>query len=87
MVKKNPAVESVISNVAVGAADPNSGDRSTRPELGRVQVSFVEFENRHGVSTSKYLDDIRKAIKGIPGAEISVDQESGGPPTESACEH
>ncbi|MEJ0102553.1 MAG: efflux RND transporter permease subunit [Bacteroidota bacterium] len=80
--KKNPAVESVISNVAVGAADPNSGDRSTRPELGRVQVSFVEFENRHGVSTSKYLDDIRKAIKGIPGAEISVDQESGGPPTD-----
>jgi multidrug efflux pump subunit AcrB len=80
--KKNPVVESVISNVAVGASDPNSGDRSTRPELGRIQVSFVEFEKREGVATRPYLDNIRKAIKGIPGAEISVDQEKGGPPTD-----
>jgi multidrug efflux pump subunit AcrB len=80
--KSNPLVESVISNVAVGASDPNSGDRSTRPELGRIQVSFVEFEKRHGKSTAPYLDAIRNEIKGIPGAEISVDQEKGGPPTD-----
>ena len=80
--KKNPIVESVISNVGVGAADPASGDRSTRPELGRVQVSFVEFKNRNGVSTAAYLDSIRQAVQGIPGAEISVNQESSGPPTE-----
>jgi multidrug efflux pump subunit AcrB len=79
--KKNPIVESVIANVAVGAADPNSGDRSTRSELGRIQVSFVEFEKRHGVSSAPYLDSIRAAIKGIPGAEISVDKEANGPPT------
>ncbi|HYH16200.1 MAG TPA: efflux RND transporter permease subunit [Flavisolibacter sp.] len=80
--KKNPIVESVISNVAVGASDPMSGDRSTRPELGRIQVSFVEFEKRHGVSSAPYLDSIRQVVKGIPGAELSVDQEQGGPPTE-----
>jgi multidrug efflux pump subunit AcrB len=80
--KENPIVESVISNVAVGASDPNSGDRSTRPELGRIQVSFVEFEKRHGVATSPILDSIRSAIKGIPGAEISVDKEKNGPPTD-----
>lgn len=80
--KTNPIVESVITNVAVGASDPNSGDRSTRPELGRIQVSFVEYEKRHGQSTAPYLDAIRGAIKGIPGAEVSVDQESGGPPTQ-----
>ncbi len=80
--KTNPLVESVISNVAIGAADPMSNDRSTKSELGRVQVSFVEFEKRHGVSTRTYLDNIRAAIKGIPGAEISVDQEGGGPPTD-----
>ncbi len=80
--KKNPVVESVISNVAVGASDPTSGDRSTRPELGRIQISFVEFEKREGVATRPYMDNIRKAIKGIPGAEISVDQEKGGPPTD-----
>ena len=80
--KPNPIVESVISNVAVGASDPMSGDRSTRPELGRIQVSFVEFEKRHGVSTAPYLDSIRQVVRGIPGAELSVDQEQGGPPTE-----
>ena len=80
--KPNPIVESVITNIAVGAADPMSGDRSTRPELGRIQVSFVEFEKRHGRSTAPYLDSIRAVVRGIPGAELSVNQEQGGPPTE-----
>ena len=80
--QENPIVESVISNVAIGASDPAAGDRSTRSELGRIQVSFVEFEKRHGKSTKPYLDEIRNALTGIPGAEISVDQESGGPPTD-----
>lgn len=80
--KKNPIVESVITNIAIGASDPTSGDRSTRPELGRIQVSFVEFEKRHGVSSRPYLDSIRAVVKGIPGAELSVNQEQGGPPTD-----
>ncbi|MDR3716209.1 MAG: efflux RND transporter permease subunit [Puia sp.] len=80
--KKNPVVESVISNVAIGASDPTSGDQSTHPELGRIQVSFVEFAKRNGVVTARYLDSIRAVMKGIPGAEISVDQEQNGPPTD-----
>lgn len=79
---KNDMVESVISNIAVGATDPMSGDRSTRYELGRIQVSFVEFEKRHGFHTRVYLDSIRNVMKGIPGAEISVDQELMGPPID-----
>ena len=80
--KQNPVVESVISNVAIGASDPTSGDRSTRSELGRIQISFVEFEKRHGTSTRPYLDQVRAEMKGVPGAEISVSQESSGPPTD-----
>jgi len=80
--KKNPVVESVISNVALGANDPSSGDRSTRSELGRIQVSFVEFEKRNGVATRPYMDAIRTEMKGIPGSQITVDKESGGPPTD-----
>lgn len=80
--QQNPIVESVISNVAVGAGDPMSGDRSTRPELGRIQVSFVEFEKREGKATKPILDSIRAVVKGIPGAELSVAQEQGGPPTD-----
>jgi multidrug efflux pump subunit AcrB len=80
--KTNPIVESVISNVAVNAADPTSGDRTTRSELGRIQVSFVEYEKRDGISTAPYLEKVRLAVQGIPGTEISVNQESGGPPTD-----
>jgi multidrug efflux pump len=80
--KKNPIVESVITNVAVGANDPASGDQSTHPELGRIQVSFVEFAKRHGYHTALYLDSIRRVMTGIPGAEIAVDQEQNGPPTD-----
>jgi multidrug efflux pump subunit AcrB len=80
--KKNPLVESTIANIAVGASDPKSGDRSTRSELGRIQVNFVEYEKRDGVSTLPYLDAVRKEMKGIPGAEITVTQESNGPPTD-----
>lgn len=79
----NPIVESVISNVAVGANDPSQFEYnfSPTPHLGKVTVAFVEFSERNGESTAKYLELIRNATKGIPGAEIIVDQESSGPPT------
>jgi multidrug efflux pump subunit AcrB len=79
--KNNPIVESVISNVAVGATDPFSGERGTQPHLGRIQISFVEFEKRHGQSTSDYLEKLRKEIKEIPGAEVSIAGQQGGPPS------
>jgi len=78
--KKNPAVKSVISNVTVGAIDPNSGEVGNFPNKGRIQVSFVEFSERHHVNTTKILEKIREAVKGIPGAEVTVDKESNGPP-------
>jgi multidrug efflux pump subunit AcrB len=75
-------VESIIANVAVSANNPMDNNRSTQSNLGRIQVSFVEYEKRHGKSTAVYIDEIRKSIKNIPGASISVEQENGGPPTE-----
>jgi multidrug efflux pump len=85
--KENPGkpgsiVESIIANVAVSANNPRDNNRSVQPNLGRVQVSFVEFEQRHGKRTKPYLDAVREAVKGIPGAEVSVNQEDGGPPTD-----
>jgi multidrug efflux pump subunit AcrB len=78
--KKNPVVKSVISNVTVGAVDPSSGEVGDFPNKGRIQVSFVEFSERHSVNTTKILEKIREAVKGIPGAEVTVDKESNGPP-------
>jgi multidrug efflux pump len=79
--KNNPIVTSIISNVAVGAGDPSQMDQSTQPQKGKVTVAFVEFGKRNGESTLKYLDKIRQSVKGIPGADITVEQEQGGPPT------
>jgi len=75
-------VESVISNVAVSANNPRDNNRSVQSNLGRIQVSFVEFEKRHGKSTAPYLTEIRTAVQGIPGAIVEVGQEDGGPPTD-----
>jgi multidrug efflux pump subunit AcrB len=75
-------VESVIANVAVSANNPMDNNRSTQSNLGRIQISFVEFEKRHGKSSMPYLTAIRNSIKNIPGASISVEMENGGPPTE-----
>lgn len=75
-------VESIITNVANSANNPRSNNRSVQPNLGRIQVSFVEYEKRHGKHTKPYLDEIRKQMVGIPGASIEVAQEDGGPPTD-----
>jgi multidrug efflux pump len=80
--KEGSIVESVIANVAVSANNPRDNNRSVQPNLGRVQVSFVPFEDRHGKSTMPYLDSVREAVKGIPGAEVTVNQEDAGPPTD-----
>jgi multidrug efflux pump subunit AcrB len=77
--KDNPIVESIISNVAVGATDPFSGERGVQSHLGRIQISFVEYEKRHGVSTGPYLQSLRNEIKEIPGAEVSIAQQQNGP--------
>lgn len=79
--KDNPIVESIISNVAVGAGDPSQMDLSVQPHKGKVTVAFVEFGKRNGASSKDYLGKIRAAVKGIPGAGITVEQEQGGPPT------
>lgn len=79
--ENNPIVESIISNVALNASE-DQFDRSATSNKGKVGVAFVEFGKRNGVSTKEYMDKIREATHGIiPGAEITVDQEQGGPPT------
>jgi multidrug efflux pump len=78
----NKMVESVISNVAINASEnPFEGSGVKSPHLGKVQVAFVKFADREGQSTREFLNKVREAVKGIKGAEISVDMEQGGPPT------
>lgn len=80
--KEGSIVESIIANVANSANNPRDNNRSVQPNLGRVQISFVEYEKREGKATLPFLDSIRAAMVGIPGASIVVDKEEGGPPTD-----
>lgn len=77
----NHIVQSVITNVAIGASDPADNDNGTYPNKSKITVNFVDYSLRHGISTMKYKDTLQKAMVGIPGAEITVDQEKNGPPT------
>ena len=80
--KNNPDVESVITNVAIGAGDPQvaTAQGVSQSNLGKVAVAFKELADRTGPLTHTYMDKIREVVKGIPGASVTVDQESSGPP-------
>jgi len=81
--ENNPVVESVITNVAVGANEAQD-DRATYSHKAKIGVAFVEYGKRDGVSTAEYMDKIRDAVQGIPGVVVAVDQEESGPPTAKA---
>lgn len=78
--KENPVVSSIISNVTISVTDPSDEDQGQYPNRGKVQVAFVPFAERKGVSTLQYLEKVRNVVKGIPGADIQVAQEQAGPP-------
>jgi multidrug efflux pump subunit AcrB len=80
--KHNPDVESIISNVTIGAEEQGFSSTGTPFNKGKVSVNFVESKFRTtGISTTKYMEIIRKQVADIPGAEITVDKNRNGPPT------
>lgn len=79
--RNNPDVESLVSNVAVNAGS-GMFDRFTQDKLAKITISFVEYKYRTGSkSTREYLDELRRELKGIPGADIRIDREAMGPPS------
>jgi multidrug efflux pump len=79
--ERNPIVESVVTNVAFLASDNNFDNSSKSSNLAKISINFVEYKNRHGQSTSAYMNGLREALRDIAGAEIVVDKEKNGPPT------
>lgn len=75
-------VQSVVTQVGEGAGNPriDAGNTSETPFKGKVTVLYQEFKERKGINTQEILNDIRKNIKPIPGAKITVEKESNGPP-------
>jgi multidrug efflux pump len=79
--ENNPIVESVISNVALGASADMFEAGTKVSHKSKVTVNFVEFAKRNGQNTNVYMEKVREAVKGIPGVEINVEKEANGPPT------
>lgn len=75
-------VESVLSQIGENTADPNSPpEPGVTPNKGRLTVSFVPAQDRGGVSTFEIMEDIREAVKNLPGVSITVDKNADGPAT------
>jgi multidrug efflux pump subunit AcrB len=77
----NPDVTSVITNVGLGAGDPQNPDKVATPYKSKVTVAFKKYADRKDPHTSKWLNAIRDEFKsGVSGAQLSVEKERGGPP-------
>lgn len=78
----NPIVKSVITNVSKGAGSPSDFNQSSLfPHKSRLQIEFVPYKERDGVSTADLLSEVRQALKNVPGTIITVEKEENGPPT------
>jgi len=79
---ENYLAESIVSQVGVGAGNPNvdAGSASETPFKGKVTVNFTEFKFRKGVNTADILEEIRGKVKAIAGATVTVEKDANGPP-------
>jgi multidrug efflux pump len=73
----NPDVTSVITNVGLGAGDPQNPDKVATPFKSKVTVAFKRFADRKDPQTSKLLKKLQDEFKdGVAGADISVEKEA-----------
>ena len=76
-------VQSVLAQIGENTSDPNAGPNfGASPNRARLTVSFVSSKERGELSTANAMEDIREAVKGIPGVQITVDKDQSGPPQE-----
>jgi multidrug efflux pump len=78
--EKNPIVSSMITNVTIGVTDPQDEDQNSYANRGKIAINFVEFADRKGESTMKYLKELQSMKWNIAGAEITANKEQSGPP-------
>ena len=81
----NPDITSVITNVGIGAGDPQNPDKVATPYKSKVTVAFKKYADRKDPHTTRWLNAIREEFKtGVSGAQISVEKERNGPPVGKA---
>jgi multidrug efflux pump len=74
-------VESVLTQIGENTSDPNAPpEPGASPNKARLTIAFKPADERRGVSTYDLMEEIRKAVQGIPGVSIVVDKNAAGPP-------
>ncbi len=78
-----PIVESILTQIGEGTADPNGPpDPGSSPNKARLTVSFVPAAERGNLSSKDAMNAIRKTVLGkYAGVQVSVEQNADGPPT------
>lgn len=75
-------VEAVLTQIGENTSDPNAPpEPGFTPNKARITVSFVPYEQRGGLNTREVMEEIRNAVKGVPGAKVTVDKNADGPAT------
>ncbi len=81
---EDPSVRPYIENIASNVGSAGGGFmQDTGPHIANLTLVFADFNDRRRPS-ELVLQDVRKLLEGIPGADIKVDRPDEGPPTGSA---
>ncbi len=76
------AVKSILAIVGKGAKGENEFSSGFNPAKGLITVTFVDFEFREDVNTSKVLKDLTDGILGnYPGIAFTIEKSKMGPPS------
>ncbi len=71
-------IKSVGITIGVGKGGLFEGDRS--PNKSLTTITFVEYEDRGGISTADIMKELTQSFKGFLGAKIFIEKEENGPP-------
>lgn len=78
----NYMAEAIVAQVGEGAGNPqtDAGSSAEIPHKGKVTVSLREFKFRRGKKSSEVLEEVRRNVKGVAGASVTVEKDAVGPP-------
>jgi multidrug efflux pump subunit AcrB len=71
-------IKSVGVTIGVGKGGMFESDRS--PNKSLTSITFVEYEDREGISTTAIMKELTKSVEGFLGAKIFIEKEANGPP-------
>jgi multidrug efflux pump subunit AcrB len=86
LIEEDPATAENTKNIATSVGvggDAMFGGGSASAERSSVTLNMVDYDQR-AESSSETLRRIRASLAGLPGIDLQVTQDEGGPPTGAA---